>query len=212
MIRKIISTIFFGLVCICIQAQKFSTLSSDFSILEKNTLKDSSYLVKGTLHYDLNKDLTVYQLDFPFANTWEFKDTILTVYDSSKTIVRRDTIGNVSEMSMFKKILTNDLHDFGLKESGFQIDNVERAGNSVIFVWKPPQHITFIDQIISQEVEKKLSGIIFIDEHGKEFNKTFYQDYVNINTIEVPTRIKSHYIGQEEQIFKEIQLRNVVIK
>lgn len=212
MSKKIIITLIFGLGCICIQAQKFSTLSSDFSILEKNTLKDSAYLVKGKLHYDLTKDLTVYALDFPSKKTWEFKDSILTVFDSSLQIVRKDTVGNISEMSMFKKILTNDLHDFGLKSGGFTIDNVERAGNSVIFVWKPPAHISFIEQIISQEIDRKLTGIIFVDEKGKEFNKTFYEDYLVVNTVDVPTRIKSHFTGQEEQIFKEIQLRNVEIK
>jgi len=210
--QKIIIAICFGLGCVSVQAQKFSRISSDFSILEKNTLKDTSFLVVGSLSYDLNEDHTIYDVTFPEKKIWEFRDSTLTVYDSLYKLERIDTIGLVSELSVFKKILKDELSDFGLDQAGFKIADVHKADNSVLFRWTPPAQIDFIKEILSKKENDNLTGLIVIDEYGKEINKTFYQDYQYIKDIPVPTRIKSHFVADKEQIFKEIQFRNVEIE
>lgn len=210
--KEIYILFFFGLGCSSIQAQKFSKISSEFSILEKNTLKDTSFLVVGSLSYDLNKDETIYKVSFPEKKIWEFRDSTLTVYDSLYKLERVDTIGLVNELSVFKKILKDELSDFGLVEAGFQIADVQKADDAVLFRWKPPSQIEFIKEILSKKESDNLTGLIVVDEDGKEINKTFYQDYIYVKDIPVPTRIKSHFKAEKEQIFKEIQFRNVEIE
>jgi len=210
--HKIILTFLFGLGCISIQAQKFSRISSDFSILEKNTLKDTSFLVVGNLSYDLNEDKTTYKVRFPETKTWEFKDSILVVYDSLSRIEKVDTIGLVNELSVFKKILNDDLADFGLLKGGFKVSEVQKSGNSVLLRWTPPVHIKFIKEVISKKDNNKLSGLIIIDENEKEISKVFYEDYIVVSDLPVPTVIKSQMVGDKEQIFKELQFRNVIIE
>jgi len=208
---KYILLLIFGLGYLGIQAQLFSTLSADFSILEKNTLKDTSFLVIGSLTYDLSEDLTTYNVTFPERKTWKFSGVQLTVYDSLGKIEKVDSIGMVSELSIFKKILKDDLSDFGLEEAGFTITEIQKDGRAVIMQWKPPAHMSFIKNILSREEKGNLTGIIVIDEYGKEINKTFYQEYILVGNIPVPTKIKSHFKGKEEQIYKELQLRGVEI-
>lgn len=203
---------FFGLGCGCIQAQKFRTISSDFSILEKDTKKDTSYLVVGKVSYDLYEDQTIYDVTFPEKKTWEFVDSIMVVYDSLHKVERIDTVGLVNELSLFKKILKDELADFGLEQAGFSIADVQKANSSIIFRWKPPVQIEFIKEIISKKDDNNLTGLIVIDEEGKEISKTFYEDYIYVRDLPVPTKVKSHYKGKEQQVFKELQFRNIVIQ
>ncbi len=201
-----------GLGCCSIQAQKFSTIEADFSIMEKHTLKDTSFLIVGSVSYDINDDRTTYEVSFPEKKIWEFRDSTLTVYDSLYKLEKVDTIGLVNELSIFKKILKDDLSDFGLIKAGFQIADVQKSSSSIIFTWKPPSQVKFIKEIISKKDDNNLTGLIVIDEDGKEINKTFYEDYLYIKDIPVPTRIKSHFKGDKEQVFKELQFRNVEIE
>ncbi len=193
-------------------AQKFSNFQAEFSILEKNTLIDSSYIVVGNLSYDLYEDLAIYAVEFPSKVYYEFRDSIRIVYDSVHVEVKRDTVGMMNETFVFKKILSNKLSDFDLKSAGFTIKDVAQQESSVVFEYEPPSHMTFISNVYLQKIDSQISGIIFVDEDGKQFNKTFYEDYIYEKDIAVPTRIKSQYIGQEQHVFKELQLRNVKIE
>jgi len=210
--REILIIIFFGLGCVSVQAQKFSKIYSDFSILEKHTGKDTSFLVIGKLLYDLYENKTTYDVSFPEKKTWEFQDSLLTVYDSLSQVEKIDTVGLVSEFSIFGKILKEDLANFGLEEVGFTVTEVERVANSVIVRWHPPSVMEFIEEIILKKDDGNLTGLIIIDEHGVEINKTFYHDYAYIKDIPVPTKIKSHFVSEEKEIFKELQFRNILIE
>ncbi len=211
-LKNIIITLIFGLGCIAVQAQKFTSIKSDFSILEKNTLQDSAFLVVGSLEYNLNSNYTIYKVDFPNKTTWEFRDSILTVYNDKDELEKTDTLGMMNDLVIFKKILRDELADFGLKEAGFSVIDVQQASSSVMMKWTPPPRMAFIKEVISKLDNNNLSGLIVIDENGKEINKTFYQDYVYVRGVPVPTKVKSHFIGDEEQIFKELQFRNVIIE
>lgn len=195
-----------------IQAQKFGTFTADFSILEKNTVLDTSYVIVGNLEYNLYEDRTLYSVTFPEKKFWEFQDSILTVKDSLGDCLSTDTVGQISEYSLFKRVLTGNMGDFGLLQAGFTIEDVERADNSVIYQWKAPAQAEFIDKVISKKTDDLLDGVIFVDENGKEFNKTFYEDYVFINNVPVPSKIKSHFTGVETEIFKELSFRNIDIR
>jgi len=211
-IHSILWSVFFFLSIHLVQAQKFSRLDADFSILEKNTLIDSSYLVVGKISFDLYKDEAIYTVDFPERVYYEFKDTIRTIYDSLHNVVKVDTIGLMNETFVFKKILTDKLSDFDLKSAGFTITDVSKYDESVVFEYSPPPQMTFVSTVYLQKIDSNISGIIFIDENGKQFNKTFYENYVNIKNIAVPTKIKSQFTGVEQQVFKELQLRNIEIQ
>ena len=186
-------------------------MHADFSILEKNTGTDSSSVVVGHVNYDLVQDETIYQLSFPYTKSWVFEDSIMTVLDSIGQVERIDTIGAINELSIFKKILLDELADFGLMQAGFQIAEVVKSGEAVIFSWNPPPKLEFIQKIITKKRQDRLEGIIVVDENGKEISKSFYDEYLMVNGIPVPQSIKSYYEGSGDEIFRELQFRNIVI-
>jgi len=211
MIHSTLWSVFFFFTLHLAHSQKFSRLEADFSILEKNTLIDSSYLVVGKINYDLSKDEAIYTVNFPERVYYEFKDTIRTIYDSLHNTVKVDTVGLMNETFVFKKILTDKLSDFDLKLAGFTVTDVTKYDQSVVFEYSPPPQMKFVSTVYLQKIENQIAGIVFIDVDGKQFNKTYYEDYVNIKNIAVPTKIKSQFTGVEQQVFKELQLRNIQI-
>ncbi len=166
----------------------------------------------GSLEYNLNEDYTIYKVDFPNKNIWEFRDSILYVYDLNDKLIRMDTLGMVNEFTIFQRVLKDELADFGLSEVGFKVVDVQQANSSVMMKWNPPPRMDFIKEVISKKDNNNLSGLIVIDEFGKEINKTFYEEYIYVKGVPVPTRVKSHFRANKEQIFKELQFRNVVIE
>ncbi len=207
---KLLLIIIFG-SAIILQAQKFTHFSADFSIIQKNTLTDSSYLIVGNVEYDLSSDLTHYAIQFPEKKFWEFKDSTLTVYDSLHFRESIDTVGAIQDYSLFRKFLTEDFSDFDLEREQFSIDSVEKADSTVLIKWKAPPYIEFIDVAYTQKVKGKLKGVIFTDVDGKDFSKSFFEDYVRIHDKDIPRKIKSYFQGKEEEIFRVIDLRNIEI-
>lgn len=193
-------------------AQKFVNFSSEFSLLEKNTLLDSTSLVIGTLTYDLNENKTSYTISFPELEYWEVEDSVFIKYDSTYQLISKDTIGGLSQYSIFKKILTGELNDFGLDQAGFEISDVSKDGDAVIFRWKPVRGYSFIKEILSRKSRNNLSGVIIIDDNGKEISKMYYENYKSIKGIEVPTVIKSQLKAVEENKFTSMLFRNMQIE
>ncbi len=191
--------------------QKYSQFEADFSILEKNTLKDSSYLVMGKVFYDLNKDRSEYKINFPETKTWIFKDSIMTVLDKNGNQLKSDTLEQINELSIFKQILSNNMQDFGLLKAGFKLRDSEKLEQGVYLKFQAPDQIEFIEEVILKKENRLLTGLIFVDTEGKQFSKIYYQDYVRLKNLDIPTKIKTHLTGQEEEIFKELQFRNLSI-
>ncbi len=212
--KRIIFYIFCFAACHSLLGQKYSRLQAAFSIIEKNTLTDSSFIVIGTVDYDLFSDISKYSITFPTETTWIFQDSTITSYDAEMNITDIDTVGTAfNEYTVFRKILLDELTDFGLVEAGFEISEVEKVDESIIYQWIPPEgQFDFIKYIVTEQVEEKLTGLIIIDENDKSINETYYEDYHLVNDLSIPQKIKLHFTGEEEEIFKTISFRDVKIQ
>lgn len=193
-------------------AQKFSRLQADFSILEKNTEKDSSYIVTGNIDYNLFTDVTKYEIAFPEKSVWVFQDSTLNRYDSSMCLVSIDTVGQFNEFAIFQKILTDQLQDFGLEDYGFRISEVEKIDSSIIYQWSPPNgQLEFLKNVVTQQIDEKLVSLIFIDENDLAINKTYYEDYIEVKGLPIPQQIKTHFATKTNEIFRILEFRSIQV-
>ncbi len=161
--------------------------------------------------YDLYSDIATYSITFPSRGSYVFQDSTLSVYDSLGVLVKSNVVGIINEHSVYKKILMDELNDFGLESAGFHISDISKVEDAIIYTWSPPLLMSFISKVLSKESKGLLTGLIFMDEKGEPFNKTFYEDYISINNLDVPTRVKSHFITSETEVFKEVKFRNIEI-
>jgi len=211
MAHKYLWSLLFFSISISASAQKYVNLNAQFSLIEKNTLKDTSVLVHGDISYNLTNNETKYTVSFPMEETWHFQDSTVTIVNAEQEITRKE-LAEINQLTIFNKILTFNLKDFGLKESGFTIDEVEESDDSIIVKWTPPEASQpFLDYVITEVTDQYLESVLFYDVDGKAINKTYYEDYDLIKGVPVPRVMKSHFKAQEEEIFKVLILSNVEI-
>ena len=177
--------------------------------MEKNVSKDSSYLNIGHVKYDLFLNLATYDLEFPVKCKYIIRDSIVTEYDSLDNFVQVKTIANLNEMAVFKNILKNQMGEFGIKESGFTIADVQKTDDGVLTFWAAPPYIPLIKEIITKKTNNLLTGVIYKDANMKTLNKMFFEKYKTINGLQIPQSIKSYFFINDKEVYKQMTLSEV---
>ena len=120
------------------EAQQVNRVQTDFSVKYKVKSSEQARLVMGTCYYELGSQQIVYEVKFPVKEVWIFKDSV-------QLIVRNDTLISTKpaqmrvELSTLHLALTQQLANYGLKNSPFEIESVQKDKNKVITAWKPPR-------------------------------------------------------------------------
>ncbi len=212
--QKIASTLvvmFFLLLPGIISGQQFYRLKADFSIKEK--LADgSSQLIMGKVYYDKVSEKIVYDITFPEPEIWVLKDTSFFRMKERQLLDRKRSF-LIPESSFFHFTLTGQLSDFGLKDSPYKIEQVEKDGEMVISTWEPDDTKLkeAMGKVIISNIDKKLNGIVFYNTEGKMLSKQFYQDYINVSGCEFPTEIIQITYQETGQNYQVTTYKNVVI-
>ncbi|WP_162416342.1 hypothetical protein [Cyclobacterium roseum] len=202
---------FFLLLPGIISGQQFYRLKADFSIKEK--LADgSSQLIMGKVYYDKVSEKIVYDITFPEPEIWVLKDTSFFRMKERQLLDRKRSF-LIPESSFFHFTLTGQLSDFGLKDSPYKIEQVEKDGEMVISTWEPDDTKLkeAMGKVIISNIDKKLNGIVFYNTEGKMLSKQFYQDYINVSGCEFPTEIIQITYQETGQNYQVTTYKNVVI-
>lgn len=190
--KKYLAALFSLLLCQLLplesKGQQFYKIKADFSIKEK--LADgTSQLIMGEVYYDKVVKKIVYNITFPEPETWVIQDTVFyrlkgqQVVDKTKSFLAPNS-------SVFHFALTGQLPDYGLKNSPYKVEQVEKEGSMIISTWKPDASINQIfGKVVLSNVHKKLNGIVFYNPAGEILSKQIYQDYLNVNGCEFPTKV-----------------------
>lgn len=194
-----------------LKSQLYNHIEADFSMMEKNVTKDSSYLNLGHVKYDLFLNLASYEFNFPVKRKYVIKDSILTEYDSLGTFVQTKTVGNINELNVFKNILKNEMGEFGIKESGFTISDVQKTDDSVLTFWEAPPYVTLVKEIITKKTNNIITGVIYKDAEMNTLNKMFFEQYNTVKGLQIPQAIKSHFFINDKEVYKQITLSEVNI-
>src|SRR5690554_3582600 len=113
-----------------INAQEYHRISSDFSVkIAGNNGMD--HLTKGKVYYDKNYDYLIFDITFPRRESWVFKDTVLSKLRND-TIYSKTTIPEINEYTIFNLVLNGQLNNFGLAESLYRIEKVDKQGDMII--------------------------------------------------------------------------------
>lgn len=120
--------LFFLLLPGMISGQQFYRLKADFSIKEK--LADgTSQLIMGKVYYDKVSEKIVYDISFPEPEVWVLQDTSFFRLKNRQLLDRKRSF-LIPESSFFHFTLTGQLSDFGLKDSPYKIEQVEKEGGN----------------------------------------------------------------------------------
>ena len=191
--------------------QKNQNFSADFTILELNTLKNVSTILKGKVVFNKPSNLLTFDINFPETLRWIVKDSVLTRYRGD-TIVSESTLKGYQDLVVFKELLELKSNDFGLRDHGFEMADVSAEDGTAFVKWSPPPSLkNFVKYATTSAKSNLLQGVIFTDLDDKDFNTTMFDNYQYFNDLPIPLKITQHFEGKEENIYKTIYFKNVEV-
>ena len=178
----------FGFTFCQINAQKFYRIKGEYSIKAK-AADGKSQLTIGKFYYDKNIKKLVYQNTFPQKETWVSSDTLVyRIIDNN--IAAKYASPPIGQFSIFHLVLTNQINNYGLKNSPFTIQKVEKQNDLVITTWLPPKNLAIIfGKVLISNKNNRLFGMVFIDSKDKIIRKQFFDNYQNFRGLEFPMEI-----------------------
>jgi len=195
-----------------LQAQKYTQFKSDFTIVEKEVGDSTkSSILIGEVYYNAETNETKYNIKFPEVGQWHFMDSTLLVSQQDTSFsVRRSN--EINSQSIFKNMLSSTSNDFGLEEQGYVIKHIDKKDQQVFIEWQPPAAAKdFLSTVVTKVKNNDLLAVIFYTADEKVLNTTYFEDYLMINGVQVPSRIKSHFSTTTSKMYKVISFENVEI-
>jgi len=182
-------------------AQDFYRVSGEFSI--KSQGDSLANLTMGSFFYDKNVGQLIYDIDFPQEQTWVFSDSSIFRYQGDSLMDSR-TGASVAEFTLFHLCLNNDLRHYGLKNSIYELEKVDKEEDLVISTWLPPGVLSSaLGKVLIATKSNRLQGIVFFNAEDEVLRKQFFRDYKNIKGLEFPTELLDIFYTAEGKQYQK---------
>lgn len=205
----------FLLVCLLVLpnfsiGQHYFRMKADFSIKEK--FNTGSYsLTMGTIYYDRTYKKIVYQVRFPEKESWVIMDTVFYKIKDNKLVLKQ-FIPILPASTMFESALANKLDNFGLENSFYKLEKVEKEADLVISTWMPEKKLQkAMGKIIISKKQNQLYGIAFYTPKNELVKKQIFKGYLKASGISFPEEITEilYKLGGKET--KLTTFKNLVV-
>ncbi len=191
-------------------SQIHTRIESDVSL--KETFTDGSQkLTLGKVYYDKSNKQIVYDIFFPDKEVIVITDSFVYRIKENKVISKTNS-NNILQMSVFNLAINGDLPYYGLKNSPYQIIDIENDENQVITTWKlPATYSQNLGKMALSQIDKKLNGLITFDSEDKIVSKQFFEAYVNVSGLDFPTKIVQFMYNNNQEEIKLTNYSNILI-
>lgn len=202
--------IFFILLSSNLFGQTNHRISGDFT--QKFKGEDGKLnLIKGKFFYDVKFGKSVYEISFPSQQVWVFEDTVQLVFIAD-TLHQTRPISYSNELSIFHLSLTQNLSNYGLKNSIFEIEKTEVEKDQVITYWKPyPKFRKKFGKVVLSKKDKQLFGVLFYDPKDQLLRKQFYRNYTIVKGVSFPTEVIDIFFKDLEERYQKTEYKNIII-
>ncbi|MFM9944430.1 MAG: hypothetical protein ACKVQB_04285 [Bacteroidia bacterium] len=204
--------LFLTFTCLAIAgyAQENHRFKAGVTIKEKKP--DGTFnLTRGTLYYDINTRKAVYDITFPEKAVVIITDTAyISIQNGERSSSK--SAKEFLDFSLFNLCLTGKLDYYGLKGSPYTISKTEKEDSMIITTWSPPSALKKKKGVIKvSNVNKKLFGVIIYDEKGTVLTKQFFENYVTVKNLLVPSRVVSFFFLGKVKSTQITEFKNIEI-
>ena len=210
-IRKALLVIFLLAGSIAFAQQQYYRVRADFSIKEKHT-KGSSNLTMGSVYYDKFMKRIVYNVTFPEKQVWVFYDTNMFKI-SAGNVDRKPMIPGYVDFSIFNLTLNNNLTNYGLQKSVYEVKSTVKEADMVIITWAPKKEYEKLLGLVKISTkEGRLHGVLFYNAKGRLIGKQIFNNYFKIRGFEMPTEILYFYYHEDgSEIHQITTFKNIKV-
>jgi hypothetical protein len=192
------------------KSQHYFRVAAEMTIKSKTSSGDQAIAI-GNVYFDRNIKRVVYKIRFPEEVTWLTTDS-MTYIIKNDSVVSRDFSFGMAQFSIFNLALNNELPDFGLKNSSYSIETVERDDELVITTWAPGDDMRDeMGRIKVATRNKKLFGVVFLDTDGNPLRKQFFEDYLSASGLAFPGKIVEIGFDDGNESYQVINFKNIII-
>lgn len=195
------------------QTDIYYRVRAEFSVKEKSSDGRSS-LTMGKVYYDKARKRIVYDVLFPEKEMWLFTDSVMYTIKDGIT-KKQPIVPGYIDFSIFNLSLNNNLKDYGLKNSIYELEKVTRDEDMVISVWTPKKEYAEIIGNVKVSIRgNQLYGVLVYDAAKKQIGKQVFSDYIKIGGFEFPGEIINFtYLENGEEItqitnYKHVKINN----
>ncbi len=191
-------------------AQLYRRIEADFSIKEKIDT-NKKRLTMGRVYYDINEQKIVYRIDFPSPKTVVITDSIIYQIKNNK-ILSRSAAHNIESFSIFHLSLKGNLPYYGLKDSPYNLVNVEKTDSMVVSTWKLPKKlVTKQGKIMLAQKDRLLHGLVTFDKKGNILSKQLFENYTKIRELTFPKKVVQFLHKKNGVQIKLVTYQNIKI-
>ena len=192
-------------------SQDYFRIKADFTVKISNS-DGTRNLTRGVVYYDKNIRELIYEISFPEKETWVSRDTSLLKIRDGK-VYEKMSIPSINEFTIFHLALNSMLNDFGLKNSPFKIQKVEKKGDLTLSYWNiPEQASTLMDFVVVARKGNRLESVVIMADEQKVLSKQFFRNYTKVKAFEFPTQIvQILYDTQNRENYQSTEFKNLVV-
>ena len=192
-------------------SQDYFRIRADFTVKISNS-DGTRNLTRGVVYYDKNIKELIYDISFPEKETWVSRDTSLLKIRDGK-VYDKMSIPSINEFTIFHLALNSMLNDFGLKNSPFKIQKVEKKGDLTLSYWNiPEQASTLMDFVVVARKGNRLESVVIMADENKVLSKQFFRNYTRVRAFEFPSQIvQALYDTQNRENYQSTEFKNLVV-
>jgi hypothetical protein len=194
-----------------ISGQEYFRIEADFTVKVKKS-DGNMNLSRGKVYYDKNYKELLYDITFPRVEMWAVKDTSLYKIRNN-ILTERISIPSVNEFTVFHLSLNSGLNNFGLTNSVYRINKVEKKGDLVLSYWKIPENAgLMLDYVIVAKKNNRLESVVWVGKDSKIISRQFFRNYIRIDAFEFPGQIiQILYDANGKENYQVTDFKNITV-
>ncbi len=190
-----------------VEGQVYSKFEADFSVKEMKPDGTKS-LTMGTVFFNKIAKTIVFDITFPQKEVMLINDSIMyRIVDEQ--LINEAPANNTVAFSVFQLCLNGDLPYFGLKNTVYKLQEVNKEKDMVISSWKLPDNEN--GSILLSQKDKQLFGMISYGMQDSIVSKQFFEDYQNLDGLDFPSRIVQFFYTPAGENVKVTTYKNIIL-
>ncbi|MBN2486507.1 MAG: hypothetical protein JXB34_11090 [Bacteroidales bacterium] len=193
-------------------SQLYYRIEADFTTKEKST---SGYenLMMGKVYFDINQRQIVFDVYFPEKEVLIINDTATITVRAGK-VKKHELSGNLIDFSVLSLFLKGELDYFGLKNTPFKLEKVEKENGLVISTWIMGDKFVNspVSKLLLSQKNNNLHGLITFGPGDSIISKQIFTDYILVEGMQFPGRVLQFSPSADGSEFKKITTyKNIVV-
>ena len=210
---KFLRFIFFSLIFLgsysLIGQKAYSRIEAEITIKE---IDSSSRITTGKMYYDKNLGAIYYSIKYPSREVIVYTDTMIYKLSEGKVLQNYKSTNGL-KFNIFNLVLNSQMEYYGLNSSSYELIKTKKDKDQIITTWEPKfkNKKYRSGKIIMSQKNKLIFGLVSFHPDGSIISKQFFEDYINIDGLMIPSKITQIALFKEKPEYKITTYKNIKV-